>query len=98
MLSRRTKCVHEVGFYQPLHATIISWLEDAIKARILDVKGLPPIREGNAWPMRPFEAEHAFHSCYICHITGMELGCFESETQNADCGRQRGDGSKIVVS
>ena len=98
ILSRRTKCIDELGFYQPLHGTIIRWLVDAIKARILDVKQRPLIREGNAWPMRPLEAEDAFRSCYICHITGMELGCYESETQNADCGRQRGDGSKIVVS
>ena len=98
MLSRRTKCIDELGFYQPLHGTIIRWLVDAIKARILDVKQRPLIREGNAWPMRPLEAEDAFRSCYICHITGMELGCYESETQNTDCGRQRGDGSKIVVS
>ena len=99
MLSRRTKCIDELGFYQPLHATIIRWLMDAIKARILDVIERPPIREGNAWPIiRPFEAGHASRSCYICHITGMELGCYEYETQNADCGRQRGNGSKIVVS
>ena len=94
----RSKCIEELRFYQPLHATIIRWLTDAIKARILDVIARPPIREGNAWLIRPFEAEHAFRSCYICHITGMELGCYEYETRNADCGRQRGDGSKIVVS
>ncbi len=98
ILSRRTKCIEELGFYQPLHATIIRWLVDAIKAKDFNVIERPPIREGNAWPMRPFEDERIFRSCYICHITGMELGCSEYETQNADCGRQRGDGSKIVVS
>ena len=98
ILSKGTKCIEELRFYQPLHAAIIRWLVDAIKAKNLDVMERPPIREGNAWPMRPLEAEHIFRSCYVCHITGMELGCFEYETQNVDCGRQRDDGSKIVVS
>ena len=98
ILSKGTKCIEELGFYQPLHATIIRWLVDAIKAKNVDVIERPPIREGNGWPMRPLEAEQTYRSCYICHITGMELGCFEYETQNIDCGRQRVDGSKIVVS
>jgi hypothetical protein len=97
MILRNTKCIEELGFCQPLHATIIRWLADAIKARVLDVMELPPIREGNAWPMRPFEAEGVFRSCYVCHITGMELGCLEHETRNVDCGRERSEGSKIFA-
>ena len=53
---------------------------------------------GNAWPMRPFSFEgdkRVFRCCYICHITGMELGCLMYETQSADCGRERGGGSRI---
>ena len=97
MLSRRTKCIEELGFYQSLHTAIIKWLVDAIKASILDVIERPPIREGGVWPMRPFEAERVFRSCYICHITGMEVGCLEYDTRNVDCGRGRGEGSKIYA-
>ena len=95
MLLKKTKCIEELGFYQPLHATIIGWLVDAIKARTLNVIERPPIRESDAWPIRPFEAEGVFRSCYVCHITGMELGCLEYETRVVDCGRERGEGSKI---
>ncbi len=98
ILSKGTKCIEELGFYQPLHARIIRWLVDAIGARVLDMIERPPIREGNAWPMRPFEpVEHVFRSCYICHITGMEVGCLEYETRNVDCGRERGEGSKTYA-
>ena len=97
MLLRTTKCIEELAFYQPLHATIIRWLVDAIKARVLNVIERPPIREGDAWPMRPFEAEGVFRSCYVCHITGMELGCLEYETRKVDCGRERREGSKIYA-
>ena len=97
MLCRKTKCIEELEFYQPLHATIIKWLVDAINARVLNVIERPPIREGNAWPMRPYEAGHVFRSCYVCHITGMELGCLEHETRNVDCGRERGEGPKIYA-
>ena len=97
MILKKTKCIEELGFYQPLHATIIRWLVDAIKGRLLDVIEWPPIRKGNAWPMRPFEAEGVFRSCYVCHITGMELGCLEYETRKVDCGRERGQGSKIFA-
>ena len=97
MLLMKTKCIEELEFYQPLHATIIRWLVDAINARLLDVKEWPPIRKGNAWPMRPFKAEGIFRSCYVCHITGMELGCLEYEIREVDCGRKRGEGSKILV-
>ena len=96
MLSGSTKCIEELSFYQPLHATITRWLEDAIKGKILNVTEGPPIREGNAWPMRPFEEDGGvFRSCYTCHITGMELGCLESETRSVDCGHDRGGGSRI---
>jgi hypothetical protein len=97
MLLGKTKCIEEVGFCQPLHATIIKWLVDAIKARVLDVMERPPTREGNAWPLRPLEADRVFRSCYVCHITGMELGCLEYETRDVDCGKERGEGSKIYV-
>ena len=97
MLLRTTKCIEELAFYQPLHATIIRWLVDAIKARVLNVIERPPIREGDAWPMRPFEAEGVFRSYYVCHITGMELGCLEYETRKVDCGRERREGSKIYA-
>jgi hypothetical protein len=97
MLLRNTKCIEELGFYQPLHMTIIRWLVDAIKARTLDVMEWPPIREGNAWPLRPLEADGVFRSCYVCHITGMELGCLEYGTRDVDCGRERGEGSKIYA-
>ena len=48
ILLRKTKYIEELRFYQPLHATIIRWLVDAIKARILNVIERPPNREGNA--------------------------------------------------
>ena len=97
ILLKKTKCIEELGFYQPVHATIIRWLVGAIKVKVLNVIERPPIREGDAWPMRPFEAEGVFRSCYVCHITGMELGCLEYETSIVDCGRERGEGSKIYV-
>jgi len=97
MLHREIKCIEELGFYQPLHATIIKWLVDAINGRILNVIEQPPIREGTAWPMRPIEAEHASRSCYVCHITGMEPGCLEYETRNVDCGRERDGGPKVYA-
>ena len=97
MIFKKTKCIEELGFYQPLHATIIRWLVDAIKGRPLGVIEWPPIRKGNAWPMRPFEAEGVFRSCYVCYITGMELGCLEYETRIVDCGRQQRQGSKIFA-
>jgi len=93
-----TKCIERLSFYQPLHAIIIRWLMGAIKAKVLNVVKLPPIRQGNAWPVRPLpEADDVFGSCYICHITGMELRCLEYETRNVDCGRERGDGPKIYA-
>jgi len=92
-----TKCIETLSFYQPLHAIIIRWLTGAINAKVHNVVELPPIRQGKPWPVRPFpEGEGVFGSCYICHITGMELGCLEYETLNVDCGRERGDGSKVV--
>ena len=97
MLLKKTKCIEELRFYQPLHAMIIRWLVDAINARILNVIERPPIREGDGWPMRPFEAEGVFRSCYVCHITGMELGCLEYETRKVDCGRERDEGAKIYA-
>jgi hypothetical protein len=84
MLHRETKCIEELGFSQPLHATIIKWLVGAINPRILNVIKPPPIREGNAWPMRPLDAGRVSRSCYICHITGIEPGCLEYETRNVD--------------
>jgi hypothetical protein len=96
LLSNATKCIEELSFHQPLHATIAEWLSGAIKAKFFNVTERPPVREGNAWPMRPFgECEYIFRSCYVCHITGMELGCLEHETQSWDCGRERGEGPKI---
>ena len=93
-----TKCIETLSFYQPLHAMIIGWLTGAIKAKGLNVVERPPTRQRNAWPVRPFpEDEDVFGSCYICHITGMELGCLEYETRNVDCGRERGDGPKIYA-
>lgn len=98
MLSKSTKCIEELSFYQPLHTTIIGWLIDAIMAKSLNVVERPPTRRGKGWPMRPFEEdEQVFRSCYICYITGMELGCLEYETRNVDCDRERGDASKICA-
>ena len=96
MLSKTAKCIEELSFYQPLHATIASWLLDAVQGRNFNMVELPPIRQGNAWPVRPFEAgEGVFRSCYICHITGMELSCLEFTTRGEDCGLDRGTGSMI---
>jgi len=98
MLSKGTKCIEELSFYQPLHATIIKLLMDAIRANVLNVLKLPPIRQGKGWLVRPSEKdEHGFRSCYICHISGMELGCQEYKTRNMNCGRERGDGSRIYA-
>jgi hypothetical protein len=75
---------------------IAKWLTDAIKANLFSVTERPSVREEIAWPVRPFkENERVFRSCYVCHITGMELGCLEYETQSVGCSRERGDGSKI---
>ena len=99
MLSKSTKCIEELSFSQPIHAIIIRWLMDAVKAKIFNVTEWPPVREGNAWLMRPFTfkgAKRVLRSCYICHITGMELGCLMYETRRVNCGRERGDGSRIA--
>lgn len=53
MLSRSTKCIEELSFYQPPHATIIKWLTDAIKGMLFDITECPPVREGDSWPIRP---------------------------------------------
>ena len=96
MLSKTAKCIEELSFYQPLHATITSWLLDAIQAKNFNMVEVLPIRQGNAWPVRPFEGEGVFRSCYVCYITGMELSCLESATQGEDCGLDRaGTGSMI---
>jgi len=93
-----TKCIEKLWFYQPLHAMIIRWLIDAIKTKVLNVTKGPPVRQGDGWPMRPFVVgKRVFRSCYICYITGMEPGCLECETQSVDCGRERGNGSKIEM-
>jgi len=98
LLSRSTKCIEDLSFHQQLHSMIIDWLVDAIMAKVLNVIEWPPTRQGKGWPMRPFEEdEQAFRSCYICHITGMELGCSEYETRNVDCDMERGDASKIYA-
>jgi hypothetical protein len=54
MLSKSTKCIEELSFYQPLHATIIQSTMDSMQAKILNDMGLPRTRQGNGWPMRPF--------------------------------------------
>ena len=96
ILSKVTKCIERLAFFQPLHPTIIGWLTETIKAKVLNITERPPVRDGNAWPVRPFEKdERVFRSCYVCHITGMELGCLKYDTQSVDCGRQRGSGSEI---
>jgi hypothetical protein len=98
IFSRATKCIEELVFYQPLHATIIGWLMEAIKAKVFNITGRPPVRDGNAWPVRPFGKEkRVFRSCYVCHITGMELGCLKHNTQTVDCDRQRGVGLEIRI-
>jgi hypothetical protein len=96
LLSKATKCIEELSFYQPLHMEIISWLMDTIKAKVFEVTRSPIVRQGDAWPMRPFEKDkRVFRSCYVCHITGMEPGCQKNETQSVDCGRERDEGSVI---
>ena len=97
MFLKKMKCIKELGFYQPLHATIIRWLVDAIKARTLNVIQQPPICEGDALLMCPCEAEGVFCSFYVCHITGMELGCLNYENCKVDCGREQGEGLKIYA-
>ena len=98
MLSKNTKYIEELSFHQPLHERIIGWLIDAIMGKIPNVMERPPSRQGQRWPMRPFEGdEQVFRSCYVCHITGMELGCLEYETRNVNCDRERGGGSKVYA-
>jgi len=98
MLSKNTKCIEELSFHQPLHKRIVGWLIDAIMGKIPNVMERPLTRQGERWPMRPFEGdEQVFRSCYVCHITGMELGCLEYETRNVTCDRERGGGSKIYA-
>lgn len=98
LLSKNTKCIEELSFHQPIHERIIGWLIDAIMGKTLNVMERPPTRQGERWPMRPFEGdEQVFQSCYVCHITGMELGCLEYETRNVNCNKERGGGSKIYA-
>ena len=67
---------------------------EIIKAKDLNIAERLPVRDGNAWPVRPLEKDkRVFRSCYVCHITGMELGCLN--TQSVDCDRRRGSGSEI---
>lgn len=69
---------------------------DATKAKFLNVTERPSVRKGITWPIRPLEEdEHALQGCYICHITGMELGCLEYETRSVGCGRERGHGTRV---
>jgi hypothetical protein len=37
MLSRSTKCIEELSFSQPIHAVIIRWFMEAVKAMIFNV-------------------------------------------------------------
>ena len=71
--------IHPGGLiYQPPHVTMIRWLKDATKAKVIKCEGRPPVIfdcEGNLWPIRFFENEkRAFRSCYIGHIIGMKSG------------------------
>lgn len=52
ILSKATNCIYEISFYHPLHAMIIRVAHGYHQG---EGPERPPDREGNVWPMRPFD-------------------------------------------
>ena len=97
LLNERTSIIQELRFIQGLHRNIVECLQASIQGLFVTLPS-PPSRQGNPWPARPvMKTKELYRSCYLCHISGFELGCMTSETQAVDCGRQRGQAVTIMA-
>ena len=97
LFDERTSIIHELKFLQGLHRNIIECLRTSIEGKFVKLTS-PPCRQGNLWPARPImKTKELYRSCYLCHISGFELGCMQSETQAVDCGRERGQVVTIMA-
>ncbi len=97
LLHNHTSCIQELEFLGALHSIIVVWLQESIQGKLVKTESLPG-RQGNPWPVRPVKKIQGFYrSCYLCHISGLELGCQQSETQVVDCRRERGENVTIRI-
>jgi hypothetical protein len=97
LLNGRTSIIQELRFLQGLHRNIVACLRASIQGKIVKLRS-PPGRQGNHWPARPvMKTKELYRSCYLCHISGFELGCMQSETQAVDCGRERGQSVTVMA-
>ena len=97
LFDERTSIIHELKFLQGLHRKFIECLRTSIEGKFVKLTS-PPCRQGNHWPPRPImKTKELYRSCYLCHISGFELGCMQSETQAVDCGRERGQVVTIMA-
>jgi len=95
LLDKRVSVIQELEFLGGLHRNIVACLQASIQGKFVKLTS-PPTRQGNTWPERPVKKiKGSYRSCYLCHISGFELGCMQSETQAVDCGRERGEGVMI---
>ncbi len=97
LLHECVSIIQELVFLQGLHRNIVACLQASIQGKFVKLTS-PPSRQGNHWPARPImKTKELYRSCYLCHISGLELGCMQSETQAVDCGRQRGQAVTIMA-
>jgi len=97
LFNERTSIIQELRFLRGLHRNIVTCLRSSIQGKIVKLTS-PPSRQGNHWPARPvMKTKELYRSCYLCHISGFELGCMQSETQAVDCGRERGQTVTIMA-
>ena len=95
LLDKRTSIIRSLEFLGGLHQNIVECLREAIHGKFVTLTS-PPSRGGRTWPARPIKKTNdLYRSCYLCHISGFELGCMQFETQVVDCGRERGEGVVI---
>ena len=97
LLNDRVSIIQELVFVQGLHRNIVECLQDSIQGKFIKLTS-PPSRQGKHWPARPImKTKELYRSCYLCHMSGLELGCMQSETQAVDCGRHRGHAVRIMA-
>jgi hypothetical protein len=97
LFNERTSIIQELRFLQGLHRNIVECLRSSIQGKLVKLTS-PPSRQGSHWPVRPaMKTKELYRSCYLCHISGYELGCMESETQAMDCGRERGQAVTVIA-
>ena len=95
LLNTNTSVIRELEFLEGLHRNIIACLRASILGKFVELTS-PPSRQGKHWPARPVKKTKEFYrACYLCHISGFELGCMQSDTQAVDCSRERG--KKVIV-